>query len=94
MTPWAAEMNRRQDAGLCRVCQAPQVPGKTLCERHLKEQAERTKTKRDRLLKSGRCINCQQKTYRKPMCSRCHNHYLKYQASYYHKTLKPKRRKS
>lgn len=45
-------------AGLCRLCKAPTVDGKTLCELCFKHIYAKQKAKRDEVRKNGICTKC------------------------------------
>lgn len=50
-----AYRRRNREKGLCSNCTAPAAPGRTLCERHLKRQAERTQRLRAERKQQGQC---------------------------------------
>lgn len=86
MTDWARRMNERQAAGLCRACGRPQVPGRTLCEAHLRKQSERRMVAYRSRLAAGLCVEpkCGRAAAPDLVCCReCHAKRSDYQRRYY-----------
>lgn len=52
---WRARKPELIAAGRCLMCKDAAKPGRTLCERHLKTSAERTKRQRDQRRTEGLC---------------------------------------
>jgi hypothetical protein len=76
---WAQKMAARQAAGQCRHCEAPQAPGRALCERHLQIERDRKRAKDARRKEQGLCVEagCPHKPANGHIrCAGCHARFL------------------
>ncbi len=85
MTSNTKTKEERQALGLCRFCDAPQIPGSVLCQPHRERERERERAKYAERKASRVCIiaGCgQQAVSGFIRCTGCHAKYTAYQCEY------------